>query len=151
MSLRSSPGKPSHLFCSSCVECHFLPFNGILIEFSRSLVLLLSNCFKLLGHFQQVEHRCPLCQFQVINCTNPTTGKDYKLCPSCYVNLPKEHQSVAGYLFSLSNIPFNPELRVLVKSETLVLHAQRSVLWPKASQVPINQSVHAPNAEKIAF
>lgn len=61
------------LFCRTCQRAYQLPPNGSLAQHEAS---------------------CPICGFQVLVVTNPTTQREHTICPYCFRNPPPEHQSV---------------------------------------------------------
>jgi DNA topoisomerase-3 len=66
MHMKESNDK-SFLNCVVCKGVHMLPTNG---EFSPN------------------DHKCPICNFQVLNVMNPKTNKTHTLCPYCFNNPP---------------------------------------------------------------
>eukprot|EP00967_Tisochrysis_lutea_P087996 scaffold124615_cov30-Tisochrysis_lutea.AAC.7 len=55
------------LHCATCREHHTLPPTGALSSHA---------------------HRCPLCNFQVVELTNRQSGKKHTVCPSCFKRAP---------------------------------------------------------------
>ena len=60
--------KPTRLYCQSCDETFALPQNGTIKLYQ--------------------ELKCPLDDFELLNCSAGAKGKSYVFCPYCFSNPP---------------------------------------------------------------